>query len=123
MRGGRGGAKPAAEDSSRKRQLQRDPEKYYTPALRPSGHEIGDRLAADKGGAIPSNLLQIPNTESSSLYLQRCKALRVSPHPTRFPAKLPLFFIQFLTEPGDLVLDIFTGSNTTEFTAEYPRRR
>jgi DNA modification methylase len=105
------------------RQLQRDPETYYTPALRPSGHDIGDRFAADNGGAIPSNLLQIPNTESSSLYLQRYKALGVSPHPARFPAKLPLFFIQFLTEPGDLVLDIFAGSNTTEFTAEYPRRR
>nr|BBH92199.1 methyltransferase [Thermogemmatispora argillosa] len=109
--------------SSRMRKLQADPEKFYTPALRPSGHEIGERFATDNGGAIPSNLLHIPNTESSSLYLQRCKALGISPHPARFPVKLPLFFIQFLTEPGDVVLDIFAGSNTTGFAAECLRRR
>ncbi len=37
--------------------------------------------------------------------------------------KLPAFFIDFLTEPGDLVLDIFAGSNTTGFAAEVARRR
>lgn len=39
-------------------------------------------------------------------------------HPARFPAKLPEFFIRFLTDPGDLVLDIFAGSNTTGWAAE-----
>lgn len=34
-------------------------------------------------------------------------------HPARFPAKLPELFIQFLTNPNDLVVDIFAGSNTT----------
>ena len=29
-----------------------------------------------------------------------------------------MFFIKFLTEPGDQVLDIFAGSNTTGFVAE-----
>jgi len=28
-----------------------------------------------------------------------------------------------LTDEGDIVLDIFGGSNTTEFTAEAPRRK
>jgi hypothetical protein len=42
----------------------------------------------------------------------------VKGHPARFPAKLPEFFIRFLTEPGDLVLDIFAGSNTTGHVAE-----
>lgn len=31
---------------------------------------------------------------------------------------LPSFFIKFLTDPGDLVLDIFSGSNTTGRAAE-----
>jgi len=39
-------------------------------------------------------------------------------HPARFPAKLPEFFIKYLTVPGDLVVDIFAGSNTTGQVAE-----
>ena len=42
----------------------------------------------------------------------------VIPHPVRFSAKLPEFFIRFLTDPGDTVLDIFAGSNTTDMAAE-----
>ena len=30
-------------------------------------------------------------------------------HPARFPQQISLFFIDFLTEPGDIVLDIFAG--------------
>lgn len=44
-------------------------------------------------------------------------------HPARFPEKLPEFFIQFLTDPGDIVLDIFAGSNTTGAVAEALERR
>src|SRR5439155_18472622 len=43
--------------------------------------------------------------------------------PARFPEKLPEFFIRFLTDPGDLVLDIFAGSNTTGAVAEREGRR
>jgi DNA modification methylase len=35
------------------------------------------------------------------------------------PIGLPEFFIKFLTEAGDLVLDPFAGSNTTGAAAEY----
>ncbi|MDD5674939.1 MAG: DNA methyltransferase, partial [Chitinivibrionales bacterium] len=31
---------------------------------------------------------------------------------------IPAFFIKFLTSPGDTVLDIFAGSNTTGYSAE-----
>ena len=109
--------------SDRMKKLHQNPEKYYTPKMRPSGHDISAGFAADNGGAIPSNLLQIPNTESSSQYLRISKALGVETHPARFPVKLPAFFIDFLTDPGDLVLDIFAGSNTTGFAAEIVRRR
>jgi len=93
-------------------------ESFYRPKLRPSGHDISSRLASDNGGAIPSNLLQIPNTESNSPYLRHCATVGVKPHPARFPEKLPTFFIEFLTDPGDTVLDIFAGSNTTGSAAE-----
>jgi DNA modification methylase len=99
--------------SDRMKKLLENQEKYYTPKERPSGHDIGAGFGTDNGGAIPSNLLQIPNTESNSAYLRYCKLVGVKAHPARFPAKLPEFFIKFLTKPGDTVLDIFAGSNTT----------
>jgi len=109
--------------SDRMKKLQRNPEKYYAPKVRPSGHDISTGFAIDNGGAIPSNLLQIPNTESVSQYLRLCSALQIEAHPARFPVKLPTFFIKFLTERGDVVLDIFAGSNTTGLAAETTQRR
>ncbi|HEY9599186.1 MAG TPA: site-specific DNA-methyltransferase, partial [Cyanophyceae cyanobacterium] len=64
-----------------------------------------------------------PNTESNSQYIQRCKAVGIPAHPARFPQKLPAFFINFLTEPNDTVLDIFAGSNTTGAAAESSGRK
>lgn len=109
--------------SDRMKKLLSNPSNYYKPNLRPSGHDIGESFATDNGGAIPPNLLQIPNTESNSNYIRRCKAVGVGVHPARFPHKLPAFFIQFLTDPDDIVLDIFAGSNTTGFAAEELKRR
>lgn len=110
--------KVLTEYSSRMKKLLEDPEKFYNPKKRPSGHDIGKAFSKDNGGAIPSNLLQIPNSDSNGQYLRGCKSLGLKAHPARFPSKLPEFFIRFLTEPGDLVVDIFAGSNTTGFVAE-----
>ena len=77
----------------------------------------------DNGGSIPPNLLQIPNSEATSLYLRRCKQIGIKAHPARFPSKLPEFFIKMLTDEGDLVVDIFGGSNTTGYVAEQLNRR
>ncbi len=109
--------------SDRMKKLLEDPEGFYTPKKRPSGHDIGKAFAKDNGGAIPPNLLQISNSESNGSYLRGCKTVGVKGHPARFPAKLPEFFIRFLTEPGDLVLDIFAGSNTTGWVAEREGRQ
>lgn len=109
--------------SGRMKKLLENSEKFYSPALRPSGHDVSMSFDRDNGGAIPSNLLSIPNTESNSRYLRYCKAVGVAGHPARFPAKLPEFFIKFLTKPGDLVVDIFAGSNTTGDAAERLGRR
>lgn len=115
--------KVLAQYSERMKQLLKDPDSFYTPKKRPSGHDISKGFAKDNGGAIPSNLLQIPNTESNGTYLTACKAIGVKQHPARFPVKLPEFFIRFLTEPKDVVLDIFAGSNTTGYSAESERRQ
>ena len=112
-----------AEYSPRMKKLLEDPAAFYSPKQRPSGHEIGLAFATDNGGAIPSNLLQIPNSESNGVYLGACKEIGVKGHPARFPSKLPEFFIRLLTDPGDLVVDIFAGSNTTGMVAETEGRR
>ena len=116
-------SKVLAEYSDRMKKLLQDPEGFYTPKKRPSGHDIGKSFATDNGGSIPSNLLQIPNSESNSGYLRGCKTAGIKGHPARFPSKLPEFFIRFLTDPGDLVVDIFAGSNTTGSVAEKEGRR
>jgi site-specific DNA-methyltransferase (cytosine-N4-specific) len=104
--------------SDRMKKLLSDSEKYYKPKERPSGHKISTSFGRDNGGAIPSNLLSIANSESNSAYLRYCKELKVKSHPARFPSGLPEFFINFLTDRNDLVLDFFAGSNTTGAAAE-----
>lgn len=91
--------------------------------LRPSGHVVTANFARDNGGALPGNLLDFPNTESNGRYLDACRRHGGKAHPARFPRALPDFFIRMLTEPGDLVLDVFGGSNTTGEAAELLGRR
>ena len=115
--------KVLTEYSDRMKKLIEASSKYYTPKKRPSGHDISESFGNDNGGAIPSNLLQIPNTESNSQYLKYCKDLEIKGHPARFPSKLPEFFIKLLTDENDLVLDIFAGSNTTGWAAQQLNRK
>lgn len=101
--------------------------------VRPSGHIIKAGFASDAaGGAIPPNvieedtatdLLRLGNNAANDQYSARCKAAGIKIHPARFPAALPEFFIKLTTEPGDLVLDPFAGSNTTGAVAQSLDRR
>jgi len=90
----------------------------YQTAMRPSQHEIGPHFQKDNGGAIPPNLLSIPNCKSADGYIQECKKQGLTIHPARFPDPLPEFFIKFLTSEGQTVLDPFSGSNVTGSMAE-----
>ena len=109
--------------SDRMRKLLKNPKKYYNSKKRPSGHDISSAFKKNNGGAIPGNLLVFPNSESNSKYLSLCREYNQKAHPARFPSKLPEFFIKFLTNEGDLVLDIFSGSNTTGEVAEQLKRK
>ncbi len=116
--------KVLAPYSERMKKLLKDPDSFYKAKKRPSGHDISKGFGSStNGGAIPPNLLKIPNTDSNSQYLRLCKELSAKKHPARFPAKLPEFFIDFLTDEKDLVLDIFAGSNTTGEVAEKKGRQ
>ncbi len=85
----------------------------YKAKRRPSGHDISEKFAVDNGAAIPPNLLAIPNTESNSHYMRYCESLGIKPHPARYPADLPEYFIRMLTDIGDVVVDPFAGSCIT----------
>jgi site-specific DNA-methyltransferase (cytosine-N4-specific) len=100
------------------KKLFQNPESFYSPKKRLSGHDTGTNFSKDNGGAIPSNILSISNTESNSSYMRLCNEFGIERHPARFPEDIPSFFIKFLTSPQDTVLDIFAGSNTTGYAAE-----
>jgi DNA modification methylase len=92
---------------------------YYKPnVLRPSEHKISANFYTGNGGAIPPNILQYGNTDSQSQYLRFCRRYGIKQNPARYPVKLPEFFIKFLTDAGDKVLDPFAGSNATGEAAE-----
>ena len=109
--------------SDRMKKLLKDPDGFYKAKKRPSGHDISKNFAKSNPGAIPPNLLKFSNTDSNSKYLRLCKMFAAKKHPARFPLKLPEFFIEFLTDEGDLVVDIFAGSNTTGEAAEKKGRK
>ena len=95
----------------------------YQSKLRPSGHDISDNFGKDNGGAIPPNLLELANTNSNGKYQKKCKENGIKPHPARFPVEFADFFIKFLTEKNDIVLDPFAGSNATGISAENLKRK
>ena len=98
--------------------------KTYNAGKRPSEHAIGAKsFLKDNKGAIPPNVLTAANTRSNDPYLQYCKANDISLHPARMPDAVAKFFVNFLTDPGDLILDPFAGSNVTGAVAELLGRR
>jgi len=100
---------------------------------RPAGHMINEGFASTAhGGSIPPNvidedtptdLLKFGNNAANDAYTRRCKDAGIKIHPARFPAILPEFFIKMLTDPEDIVVDPFAGSNTTGMVAEALGRR
>lgn len=112
--------------------------KRYNAGRRPSGHHISDSgFFTDHGGAIapnvvelegndakvPGSLLKFTGTAWDANYREYCKSHALTPHPARMQTALAAFFVQLLTEPGDLVFDPFAGSNTTGAVAEELARR
>jgi hypothetical protein len=96
----------------------------YNPGRRPSEHKIGKTsFLTNNGGAIPPNVLTFSNTVSTDKYRSYCKDQDLKVHPARMAPELAEFFIKFLTDEDDLVIDPFGGSNTTGAAAESLGRR
>ena len=105
--------------------------KKYNGGHRPSEHYINPKsFFKDNGGSIAHNFFEMEpldatrevrlpnvfsfsNNASNDHYSIGCQQAGIQPHPARMPPGLATFFIEFLTAPGDLVLDPFAGSNTT----------
>ena len=110
--------------------------KNYNAGRRPSGHVISEKgFLTDHGGAISANvvdldegngpeaLLKFSGTSWDAGYREYCKDQNLPTHPSRMQASLSAFFIEFLTDEADLVLDPFAGSNTTGAVAEALKRK
>lgn len=124
----------------------------YNAGVRPSQHDIGvssfrtahdgaippnvggaDALPSLDGAITPSafagylqetaNLLKAANTVSTDSYRTFCVGRGAPVHPARMPSSIVEFFVKFLTDDGDTVLDPFAGSNTTGAVAQSLGRR
>ena len=96
----------------------------YNSGKRPSEHNIGAQsFLRDNGGAIPPNVLTFSNTSATDRYQAYCRHRKLRPHPARMPQGIVEFFVRFLSDQGDLVMDPFAGSNTTGAVAESLERR
>jgi site-specific DNA-methyltransferase (adenine-specific) len=74
-----------------------------------------DRWFPHPEGAKPKDVIEIPTT---------CNGMgETTPHPTQKPEALIRKFVLASSEPGDLVIDPFSGSGTTIVVAEQLGRR
>lgn len=111
---------------------------------RPSGHDISETgFLKDCGGSIAHNFFELEsmdhkrqvrlpdpfsafslsNSISNDLFTRTCKERGIKPHPARMQMGLAAFFVQYLTDYEDWVLDPFAGSNTTGYVAARLKRR
>jgi DNA modification methylase len=116
--------------------------KTYNNGRRPSEHRISESgFLKNNGGSIahnffelepldinrdvrlPQSALSFSNTNSNDYFLRKCREQEIIPHPARMSPGLISFFLEFLTEKNDLVLDPFSGSNTTGYCAEKLKRK
>lgn len=75
-------------------------------------------------GKIARNVLQRGHAcRDTAAYRQHAQALGLPLHGAMQPTSIPDFFIRLLSEPGDLVADLFGGSTKTGLAAERLGRR
>lgn len=96
------------KDVERRKKLAHNHERVDAP----SGHGR-NRVQAGPEMVRPSTLL----------YMEPEFGPNPTKHPARFPIGLPTFFIDLLSQPGQLVFDPFGGTGTTGLAAEQAQRR
>jgi DNA modification methylase len=75
-------------------------------------------------GRIPKNVLTLGQRCRYGIqYNKACKELGIPSHGAGMPFTVPEFMIQWLTEPGDMVIDPFGGRGMSGLAAELLGRR
>lgn len=114
----------------------------YNSGRRPSDHSISkdsflkshpgsimpnlielNQMEGNKDWRLPESVLRFSNTSSNDSFMRICRENKITPHPARMNPALISFFLEFLTDPGNLILDPFAGTNTTGFVAELLGRK
>jgi DNA modification methylase len=124
---------PYSKDMQKLLQTQR-----YNSGQRPSGHKISAKgflrnhegsisanvISIDPSDSrLPTSLLRFGGTGWDAKYRAYCNAHGLEKHPARMQPELAAFFVRYLTDSNDLVVDPFSGSNTTGAIAEALGRR
>lgn len=75
-------------------------------------------------GSLPKNIFTRGHRSAeTNRYHKICNELNIAKHAAMFPFEIPEYFIKFLTDEGDLVVDPFSGSFTTPLAADKLNRR
>ena len=111
------GKRPSAHHISKKSFL-----KKHSGSIMPNFIEL-ERMEENLDLRLPENVLRFSNTNSNDSFMRLCRDRKITPHPARMNSGLIAFFVDFLTEPGDLIFDPFAGTNTTGFVGECMDRR
>lgn len=108
--------------------VYRKGEPYKRVQHRSGSIGIKTEFNLNRAGTLKERLMKntgtrIIHTIIHSHSKNRMKISERTPHPTQKPIKLIEWFIQALTEPGDIVLDCFAGSGSTGVACkEYGRK-
>ena len=126
---------PSCVNSNNRRVLQAHSERHLK--LIKQGGERRQALSADGAygvkhgsygnqteGRIPRNILSFGHRcPAQTAYKLAAKAMGLPVHGAPMPLKLASFLIEFMSEPGQLVVDPFAGSFTTLDAAQRLGRR
>jgi hypothetical protein len=83
-----------------------------------------DSFGRVTAGKIPRNVLERGHAcRDTTAYRRHTQALGLPTHGAMQPTSIPEFFIRYLTEPGELVVDQFGGTTKTGLAAERLGRR
>lgn len=81
-------------------------------------------FANPTAGRIPKNVLsRVHRCADTDAYNAYAEVEKLPKHGAMYPTSIPDFFIQFLSEPGDLIVDPFGGTGKTALAAERLGRR
>ena len=80
-------------------------------------------FARATSGALPRNVLEYGHKCGDlDAYRAYCREQGLPVHAAAMPLKLVLFLVQYLAAPGDLVVDLFSGTGTTGKACELSGR-